>query len=88
MRVDLNRRAIGEFIRGEQIRESLRTVAKSVESSAKGHPAVVRHEAEVSLEDYTTDRAVVAVMLNHPVGVGIEGKYGVLTRGASAASTE
>lgn len=88
MRVDLNRRALGELIRSAQVRAGLRKVAKPVESAAKDHEAVVRHEAEVYLEDYTTDRAVVAVMLDHAFGVGIEGKYGVLTRGASAASTE
>ncbi len=82
MRVKLNRQAIGQVLRGDEVRRHLRKVAEPIRDRASSQ--VERYGAEVYLEDYTTDRAAVAVMLDHPNGVGIEGRNRVLAGAAES----
>lgn len=42
-------------------------------------------DAEVTVREYTTDRAACAVSIAHPAGAAIEAKHGSLTKAASAA---
>jgi hypothetical protein len=46
---------------------------------------VVRNAVETEVIHYTTDRASAAVDMDHPAGVAIEAKYGVLKKAARAA---
>ena len=40
------------------------------------------------VEGYTTDRAAALVTIKHPAGLGMQAKYGVLTKACSAAGLE
>jgi hypothetical protein len=82
MRVKVNSRALGEVLRSPKVSKWLSDVARPIADAAEAHPAVVKAGAKVIVDHYTTDRAVVAVGIDHLNGVGIETKYGVLSGAA------
>jgi hypothetical protein len=45
-------------------------------------------DAEVTVRDYTTDRAASAVSIAHPAGLAIQAKYGSLTKAAAGIGLE
>jgi hypothetical protein len=45
-------------------------------------------DAEVTVRDYTTDRAASAVSIAHPAGLAIQAKYGSLTKAAASIGLE
>lgn len=82
MPVSLNHREIAAYLKSAEVRAALHTEAQRIATVARQHASILRHGAEVKVEDFTTDRAVVQVAIDHPAGVGIEGKYGVLAKAA------
>lgn len=88
MKIKLNRAAIGQVLKGDEVREHLHSVADPVASEVRLNPIVVREGADVYTEDYETDRAVVAIMLDHEVGAGLEAKYKIIRGTAAAAGLE
>ena len=87
-KIKLDRAAIGSILKGQDMRRALHKFADEIADTAALHPAVVQTEALVYTEDYETDRAVVAVMLDSDVGAGIEARHHVLRDGARAAALD
>lgn len=82
--VRLDRVGMAQMLKSQPVRAEISNIAQAVGSTARSDEPVVRHAAEVKVEDYTTDRAASAVLIKHPIGMGIQAKYGTLTRAASA----
>lgn len=86
MKIKLNRARIGEVLKGDEVRDFLHKVADPIAAEVALNPAVTRTEdATVYTEDYTTDRAAVAVMLDSVNGVPLEARYRVIRGTAEAA---
>lgn len=88
MKIKLDRAKIGQVLKGDELRAHLHRVADPIASEVRLNPVVVREGADVYTEDYETDRAVVAIMLDHEVGAGLEAKYKLLRGTAAAAGLE
>lgn len=86
--VFLNRQGMTEMLKSAQVRAAITELATQIETTASQDEPIVRHQAEVKAEDYTTDRAASAVLIKHPIGYGIQAKYGTLTRAAQAAGLQ
>lgn len=82
--VRLDRAGMSQMLKSLPVRTAITGFAQGVVSSARADEPVQRHGAEVVAEDYTTDRAASAVLIKHPIGMGIQAKYGTLTRAAAA----
>lgn len=85
MSVKFNRAALTQLLHGEEMRRFLHDTADPIAASVRADPSVTRHGAEVKVQDWQTDRAVVQVGIDHPAGIGIEGKYHPLLNAARAA---
>lgn len=72
------------MLKGQGVRSAISSVAEAVGSAARQNPGVSKHSAEIKVEDYTTDRAASAVLIKHPIGMGIQAKYGALTQAAAS----
>lgn len=72
------------MLKSTPVREEISHIAQAVGDLARQDDPVVRHGAEVVVEDYTTDRAASAVLIKHPIGMGIQAKYGTLTQAAAS----
>ncbi len=69
------------------VRKALREAAQPVRRAAELRAADY-DDAFVEVEDYTTDRAVVQVVLDHPKATQIEAKYGTLKASALASGLD
>ena len=72
------------MLKGSGVRSAITELAEAVGQSARSNEGVAKHEAEIKVEHYTTDRAASAVLIKDPIGMGIQAKYGALTQAASA----
>ena len=91
-RVRLDSDGIGEVLRRAEVSAAVRALGQSVAAGARAEESVSRHGAEVVVSEYTAEggrlrspRPAVAVTVKHPGGLGMEAKYGVLSRAAAAA---
>lgn len=82
--VRLDRAGMSLMLKSGGVRSEISSVAQAVANTARGNEGVAKHDAEIKVEDYTTDRAASAVLIKHPIGMGIQAKYGALTQAASA----
>ena len=82
--VRLDRVGMSIMLKQSEVRSEVTAVAEAVGNSARSNEGVTKHEAEIKVEHYTTDRAASAVLIKHPIGMGIQAKYGALTQAASA----
>lgn len=73
------------MLKQAEVRRAITDVAENIGNIVRSDSPVIRHGAEIKVEDYTTDRAASAVLIKHPIGMGIQAKYGTLTRAASSA---
>lgn len=80
--VVLNRAGMALMLKSPQVREEITRTAERIGDQVRTDPAINRHNAEVKVEHYTTDRAASAVLIKNAVGVGIEAKYSPLKRAA------
>lgn len=78
----LDHAGMAQMLKQPQIRAEITKMAERVADSARTDPAIMRHQAEIKVEHYTTDRAASAVLIKDAVGMGIEAKYSPLKRGA------
>jgi hypothetical protein len=85
VKVKLNSRAIASVLRGREVRAYLHSVADPIADAVRANPAIIRHNATVYTRDAETDRAVVDVVVDHPAGLALEGKYAVLSSAAQSA---
>jgi len=80
----VDRAGLGRFAKSAEVRKALHHYADPMATAAQtATAAVVDGPVEVEVDDYTTDRAAVAVTVLHPGAIGAQMKYGVLTRAAS-----
>lgn len=84
IKLDLSYRGIGRMLKSDGVREHLREVADEVARGVRSDPHLPRR-AHVRTEDYETDRAAVAVVLDHEGGVGLEARYRIISDSARAA---
>jgi len=84
--IELDYEAIGEILR-VACRRPVNALGRAV-AEAAGGDANLPDNATVTSRGFTTDRAVAVVRLNHPEGVALQAKYGILTRAASANGLE
>lgn len=80
--VKIRRAGVIEVLKSDKVRKEITSIAEAVADNVRSDEPIVRHNAEVKVEDYTTDRAASAVLIKHPVGMGIQAKYGTLTKAA------
>jgi hypothetical protein len=81
-KIYLDTAGVAEVLKSAEVADEIEALAEDIRGIAEEDPSVVAHDVPVEVEPYTTDRAAVGVTLQHPAGMGIEAKYGVL---ASAA---
>jgi hypothetical protein len=86
-KVKLDSPGIAEILKSAEVASEVAEAAYSVADYAD-HTTQAGVEIPVEVDTYTTDRAAAGVTLAHPAGLGIEAKYGVLARAASAAGLE
>lgn len=89
--VRLDHKGIAEALRTSvQIRENVERLAEQVAANVRSqaHHVASGDELPVDVSMYTTDRPHAVVVIAHPAGVGMQAKYGVLTKAAAAAGLE
>lgn len=91
-RVRLDSDGIGAVLRSSEVSGMVRVLGERVAAAARAEDSVSRHGAEVVVAEYTAQggrlrspRPAVAVTVKHPGGLGMEAKYGVLSRAAASA---
>lgn len=82
--IRLDRAGMSMMLKQAEVRSEITSLAEAVGNAARSNEGVAKHEAEIKVEHYTTDRAASAVLIKHPIGMGIQAKYGALTQAASA----
>lgn len=90
-RIKLDSRALEAILKSEEVRNELQDLAGEMKSFIEGHGIRVgdadggKHEYDlpVTVESQTTDRAREVVGINHPAGMAVQAKHGVLTKAAA-----
>lgn len=80
--VVLDRAGMRLMLQSIPVRMEITKISNRIADQVRTDPAIIRHNAEVEVEHYTTDRAASAVLIKDAVGMGIEAKYAPLKRGA------
>lgn len=78
--------AIGEILK-VTCAPAINQLALAVAANASGD-GNLPDNATVTVKQFTTDRAIAVVRLNHPAAQSLQAKYGILTRAASAEGLE
>lgn len=86
--VKIRRAGVVEVLKSAPIRKEISGLAEGIGNAVRADEPILRHQADIKVENYTTDRAASAVLIMHPVGMGIQAKYGTLTRAASSAGLQ
>ena len=79
--VVLNRPGVGAILKQGEVPAAINALAQSVASRI----SLPAGEGDVVVESYTTDRGAAAVVVRHPRAVGLQAKYGLITRAAAGA---
>lgn len=87
MKIRLDRGGMRAMLQSDEVAAAVSDVADGVMANVDLPPQHA-HRVDVEVDTYTTDRAAAAVTLAHAGGLGIEAKYGVLARAASAAGLQ
>ena len=89
VRIRLDSDGLAEVLRSSEVAGEVRRLGSSVATAAGSDGAVSRHGVPVTVAEYVarggrlrSERPAVAVTLAHAAGVGIEAKYGALSRAA------
>jgi hypothetical protein len=90
MKVRLDHGGMAEILKSGPVRAAIRARAEVAAESVRNSGTVQRRGIadRVEVEDYTTDRAAVAVTLTHPAASGMQAKYGIFSRAAADAGIE
>ena len=86
--IRLDRVGMSMMLKSAGMAAVISDTAEAVASNARSNAGVQKHAAEVAVETYTTDRAAAAVLIKHPIGLGIQAKYGALTQAAGSQGLE
>jgi hypothetical protein len=87
LKIRLDHDGIGDMLKSGDVAESIGALAEEVAAEARADPNVPL-DVPVQTSAYVTDRAAVAIDLHHPSGLGLQAKYGVLTKAAGAVGLE
>jgi hypothetical protein len=89
-RVRLDHKGLAEVLRSAEVRREIAELTEQVADNARaqGHTVSSGEPLPVEASVVTTDRAHGSVTIAHPAGVGMQAKYGVLTKAAAAAGLE
>lgn len=87
-KVRLDRLGVLTVLKSQPVAVAVSSLAENVGENARLDAPILRHAAPVKVEHYVSDRAASAVVITHPGGLGIQAKYGTLTRAASAIGLE
>ena len=83
MVVHLNFAAIGKILK-----EDMRGPVDELAAQIAAKVDVGNVDAPVTVESFTTDRAVAVIAIAHPAGEAIQAKHGALTQAAAACGYE
>ncbi|WP_229398179.1 hypothetical protein [Micromonospora okii] len=86
--IRLDHKGIAELLKSPEFAAVMTTKSAEVAAVVGAHQSIVRHEMPVTAEPYQTDRAAAEVTIEHAGGIGVEAKYGALTRAATATGLE
>jgi hypothetical protein len=81
MKVELDHKGLAEILKSAGVAKAVRSTAESVADA-------VNVDAEVEVNDYTTDRAASAVTVKDVRAMGWQARDGLLTRAAAAVGLE
>lgn len=85
-RVKLDHAGMAALLKSQGVKEVVSGYADSVAGYAAVAPEVVRHSMDVSVTDRQSAARVRSVVtIRHPGGLGVQAKYGTLTRAIAAA---
>lgn len=84
--INLDYEAIGQILK-VTCAAPINQIATQVAANAAGD-GNLPDNARVTVKQFTTDRAIAVVRLNHPAALALQAKYGVLTRAAAAEGLE
>lgn len=79
-----------ELLKSSEMQQVVQETADAVASNVTSQGLTVASGGNLSVEvdTYITDRAAAAVTITHAAGLGMQAKYGVLTKAAAAAGLE
>lgn len=88
--VRLDHAGLAQALKSAEMAEAVRARADEVAENARGQGLTASggESIPVEVEEYTTDRAAASVTLAHAAGMGMQAKYGVLTKAAAEAGLE
>lgn len=88
-RIRVHYPGVGEMLKSAPVADAVTALARQVAGTiqAEGH-VMSDGPLPVEVSAYTTDRAAAAVVVPHPAALGLQAKYGLLTRAAAAAGLE
>lgn len=84
-RVRLDPKGMEDLLRSPGVAAEVTSTAGRVREIARGDAAVMRHRMPVRSTSGFTDRARAIVTIAHPGGLGVQAKYGSLTKAVAAA---
>ncbi|TDC33457.1 hypothetical protein [Micromonospora sp. KC213] len=87
-RIRLDHKGIAEILKSAGFAAAMAEKAEEVAAHVHAHHSIRRHGMPVETGPFETDRATQSVTIAHPGGLGVQGKYGVLTQAATAAGLE
>lgn len=88
VKIKLDHDGIATMLQSPLVTAAIHERAEVVRASVAAHQSVRRHEMRVTVRHFITDRIAAAVTIEHPGGLGVQAKYGVLSRAAGVAHLE
>lgn len=88
--VRLDHKGLREVLRSAAMLHEIADVTEAVAENARaqGHSVTFGEALPVEASVILTDRAHGQVTITHPAGIGMQAKYGVLTKAAAAAGLD
>lgn len=93
MVVRINPSGFDQVAKSREIRAEVNALAERVADNARSQNVWVEGvpgdvELPIEVVEQTTDRARASVQIQHPSGLAVQAKHGILTRAAAAAGLE
>lgn len=80
----LDHRGLAAVLKSQGVKMEVHQAAEKIAAEVRASATVERHGigGDVVVRDYETDRAASSVTVEHPAGLAMQAKYGILTRSA------
>lgn len=88
VKIRLDHKGIAALLKSAEFAAAVDVKAAEVEAIVSAHESIRRHEMPVEMGSYETDRSAAEVVIAHAGGLGVQGKYGALTKAAEAVGLE